>query len=295
MSLSPGMPPSQFDTEPELRRCECGREHRWTWYAPRGHAPRWCSPKVNPCEFCARSPEAQHGDLIVRRLLAANVPNHALHVRLDRDNLASQLGGETDEAFLERARRERKLGILAVNVEPLRLLYRFLATRDPLRNLLVTGPPGTGKTTWLGGLARRLLESSADEWREAEGRTGPGARTLVRRRAHEVEYHTVPELLARERLKIKGLDPHPMQDVAKARVLLLDELGVPVKVTKTEAEMVERIVMYRAEKNLPTVIATNLERSALQADRDPPYGTRVASRLHAYAHVPLGGPDWRAA
>lgn len=170
---------------------------------------------------------------------------------------------------------QRQKAVLGVPIGQ-RQAFGALRQWRPPRWLLLHGPPGTGKTTMLAALAQRLLTTKPERW-EVRG----GRRTLIRSRSLWVEYHRVDDVVDRERVKLRGLDGAPTVDVARVgirveqenerdvrrfdptAVLLLDELGLSPKPTGAEVKVIERIVGFRADHGLCTVIATNRDREEL--------------------------------
>lgn len=309
------VPEVNHDAEPPLRRCACGAEHRWVWYAPRGPttgvqgAHRWCSPKVNPCSLCVVTEESLAEREVVGRLYRAGVPAPLHGYALTADRVVKQGTDEAPDVFQARVRAlgGSRLGILACNAAALKGAWLW----SPPDWLVLHGPPGTGKTTWLAGLARRLLAvppSAQLQLPEASVMARGGqvawdyavSRGLAETRKAPswvpVTYETVPELMRREQLRAKGLDEHPLRDLARAPgVLMLDELGCAPKPSSWEQDQVERILVYRHNHRLPTIIATNRSFAELsgQSGQRPPYGERVADRLRTAVDVRLGGPSWR--
>lgn len=125
-----------------------------------------------------------------------------------------------------------------------------------------------------------------------------------------MEYHRADDVVDRERVKLRGLDDAPTRDVARVgirveqenerdvrrfdptAVLLLDELGLTPRPTGAEAKAIERIIGFRADHGLCTVVATNRDLDEL-VGREGIYGRRVADRLRQALAVPLTGESWR--
>lgn len=292
---------AELPAEPALLRCEhCGREWRWIAHRTRDGVARWCAPKLAPCAMCASSEtaaRAQDAREVLRRLSDAGIPEPLQRHQLDRDHIVSQAHGEDLAAFVARvvaANQDAELrggpfltGVAGVNADGLRRAW----TWAPPRWLVLHGPPGTGKSAWMAGLARRLLTRKPDEWRGPEGLSLPGQRTLVRRTLPLVRYVRVDELCDRLRARWRG-DPNPTLDYARVQVLLLDELGADPKPSEVEIRAVEQVLCYRADRHLGTVIATNRGWPELVGDR-PLYGRRVGDRLNQAIQVAIGGPSWR--
>lgn len=305
---SPSYPTANADqqAEPPLLACTCGERWRWKWHEPRTpsgrlYSGRWCAPKVAPCDRCVVSPELEVEREVRARLQAADIPEPLWRFRLESNRVLVQRNNEPIEDFQARVRADNRLGVATVNYDAL------VRVRDwsPPKSLLLHGPPGTGKTTVMAAIARKLLTSEPDEHvdlpvanyvdplAESYARSRGLHRAVSRVGVPQVVYHRVDELVRRETLKLRGLDPHPQVDAAKVRILLLDELGLSERPTEAEARLVERIICYRHDRGLCTVLATNRTWDELATGGRPLYGKRVADRLRDATEVALGGPSWR--
>lgn len=179
--------------------------------------------------------------------------------------------------------------------------------------LWLEGKAGTGKSTLAAALACDMTATSdlAVTWAEPTAedvaraeRRHPGegwywARRAIppitaRKAAKPIIWVDEHELMGRVRAGWKG-DPAPLYAVSNASILFLDDLGTSVseagKLSDAVKQAIERLVCYRYDHKLPTVVTTNVESSSIREV----YGDRVASRLRELVRTPIifGGPDLR--
>lgn len=296
--------------QPPPLRCTCGAEWPYSWYVPRRHGRvypgRWAAPSVRPCQLCATPPEVLAERELRGRLLAAGIPDPLVIYGLEREHLVQQRPGEPEDSFRHRVAEERtRAPVLGVGIAQTAAYRAVMAWRPP-QWLILHGPAGTGKTTILAGLARRLLRVQPETRTERHGRP-----CVVRTQRRIVEYHRVDEILGREQVKLRGLDDSPTRDVARVghrvvsdgertvheldpmAVLMLDELGLDERPGQAERRLVERILCYRHDHGLCTVIATNRGVHELVGDASI-YGRRVGDRLRTALTVALLGESWRS-
>lgn len=137
------------------------------------------------------------------------------------------------------------------------------------RNLFLAGTVGSGKT----GIAVAAL------------------RELVITHRRNVRHGSVAGLLEGMRPKSAGDAPGTvgLDDLQRVHVLLLDDLGVE-KASEWQAERLYLIVNDRYERQLPTIMTTNMNRKDLEAR----VGERIMSRLMEDVQVvQMGGDDLR--
>lgn len=303
-------PRSTFDASrgpaQSQRTCSCGSTWQTTWYRderlPSGGA--WAYPRIDPCAQCEPREDFQAERELQGRMRRADVPDPFVH--FDFERVTTQRIGEDFPLFQERAKRDKQLGASHANLAALRHIRDW----HPPTWLLIHGPPGTGKTTVLAALARRLLTLSAQRFVDLHDehphfarlddatQAFIAARGVVRfampRVSRTVLYARVDDVLNEERVRIRGFSDHPVRDVARGpSVLLLDELGLADRPPQREVDVVERILGERYDRRLTTVLATNRTPGELCSESKSLYGRRVADRLRAAAHVELGGPSWR--
>lgn len=299
-------PPSHQAPEPV--RCDgCGKTWPWNWYIPERHGQRypgrWAAPPVDPCPACQRPAEHVAESKLRDQLVRVGVSERLAAFTLDA--VVPQGESEDPEAFRARVRlAQRDKPVLGVPVGQ-RAAWRELRRWKPPTWVVLHGPPGTGKTTLMAAMARRVLSVASERWEERDGR-----RVLVRRTAPAVEYHSLDDVLSRERVRHSGLDKSPVKDVAtvgvgvrvdgeqrfpvydRRAVLFLDELGLNSKIRDDEAMLVERIIGFRERHGLCTVVATNREYDEV-AGPESIYGRRVGNRLATALNVAVTGDSWR--
>lgn len=141
-------------------------------------------------------------------------------------------------------------------------------TRGP--SLLVLGPVGTGKTFQAWGAVRALAVSGA---------------------GFSCSFAAAADLYAALRPR-HGIDSEAeFERYARAGVLILDDIGA-AKVSEWTEEQNYRLINYRYEHELPTLITSNL----LPKDLSAQLGERVTSRLaEMTSRVVLEGADRRRA
>ena len=139
-------------------------------------------------------------------------------------------------------------------------------------SLLITGPPGVGKTYQAFGAILKIMRS-----------TLPFTWYAVR----------AANLYARLRPRPDADSQAEFERYATAHLLLLDDLGATKDSPWTE-ETLDRLVDWRWSWHLPTIYTTNLPTSddngpSLQSE----LSARVVSRLKACVVVPMKGTDRR--
>jgi DNA replication protein DnaC len=135
-------------------------------------------------------------------------------------------------------------------------------------SLLLVGGTGSGKTFQAYGAIRAI------------GRSGAGCAWIVT---------TAADMYGQLRPRPRVDSEDEFDRFARIGLLVLDDLGA-AKGTEWNEEINYRLINYRYEHQLPTLVTTNVPPKNLQAA----LGERVASRLVEMAHrVVITGPDRR--
>lgn len=165
---------------------------------------------------------------------------------------------------------ERKiLGVTRHNGRLVRELSRWAPSDG---SLYLQGPVGTGKTTITAALVAAAIRADKAPLYTTESDLFSARRWEMRHRSTKVR---------------------SMLDACRgADVLFLDDLGRIEDLKPWMIDDVESVICYRYDHELPVVISSNLDMSALA----PLYGDRVVSRLFQLVRgrqKELAGYDWR--
>lgn len=324
------------DEPPPLQCDRCSGEVCWTWWdlSGRGIPSRWMRPRPTDgkgllCTECKELSEAEeHAAIVDKKLKRWGVPTRARAYSFDRsirqgfrgmdgscaaaafcahgcehghrcDADASRPEGFEHFRGRVESARPAVIGLTAHNVRAARAFRDF----DPRRGrwLLLSGKTGTGKTTFLAALARKLAEVP-DGWEVLDGDgnvrsrfyRGPGRR--LRRRGYSgVAY--VPEhqlqqeydAWTRRGWRDRSADADPFKRLEGAQVALVDDIGS----ANVKPDWKARIGAWvdRAYQEGRTIVMTsNHPLSQLETM----YGPRTASRLIEKCDVfELDLTDWR--
>lgn len=302
--------------QPPDVQCSCGRWLPRVRHVPRGPSTGvvgrsvWAYPKHSPCRDCAPDKADELRRETHRRLRGSNVPEDLWQYNVDSYVVQT---AAADDVFIEQCRRVGKLGVFRRNAAAFQVVVEWL-DRGARDWLLLTGPPGVGKSTLMCAIAHSLLEASELEPvklpeekhsrppREDANTLGwaymaeRGLDRAYRRpeAPRQVWYETVDELLERERTRMNG-EPFPRKQVVQYPVLLLDELARDANRSRFEIEVVEQVLGTRADRGRTTVLASNATWAELTGEggQPPIYGARVADRIYSAHHCCLGGDSWR--
>lgn len=147
----------------------------------------------------------------------------------------------------------------------------WLDAPEERSGLLVKGPTGTGKTRLAAALARVFVVDGASVQFVTCGDLFARIRASFRDDADETEAALV------ESLKTVGL-------------LVIDDLGNEGTVTPFVRSVLHRVLSARNGEFCPTIVTTNLKAAEIAGV----YGDAIASRLSAWEHLVIDGPDRRA-
>lgn len=140
--------------------------------------------------------------------------------------------------------------------------------KQPIKSLLLAGKVGRGKTFFLHGLMREIVEAFGFDIRFFRCKT-------------------LDDKLV-ELYKSYGDAGYFLDGIRKTRFLFLDDFGIERQTERAERDLFE-IIDRRLEWESPTVITTNLEQEGVQTN----YGKRILSRLKEYEWLRFDGPDLR--
>lgn len=160
------------------------------------------------------------------------------------------------------------------------------------RNLVLTGPPGTGKTHLATGILAAKIRGWLDAYPEPylEELLTEGGVAVKVRPPLECRFVVVPSFLDRLRAAARyaeAIDPLPV--LFDVDVVVLDDLGAE-KATDWASERLYVLVNERYNRRRSTIVTTNASPNEL-ADRG--YGALVSRLLEDGQAVAINAPDWR--
>lgn len=181
----------------------------------------------------------------------------------------------------------------ATNSQRLALDAALRLAGGEIRNLVLVGPPGVGKSHLAAGVLDAIYSGQQHAWRVA---IESGAVPVPRQPVAPI-WANVAELIVRLRLELD----YPLDDRTAASTVLrmqrhpalvvLDDLGRE-KVSDWTAETVYAVVNARYEALLPTILTSNLTATELQASGYWPAISRLAEDGEL---VKIEAPDRRLA
>lgn len=303
------------DLPPHPENCvQCNGRVPWVWLPleHRNKPSRWIRGlnANGRCKGCRKINERiERAERLQKAQKRARIPRPFWSYRLDC--LEFPFDNETPRDFRNRVRKLKgpTIGIDHLNEEAIDELQRFSPTSG--NALWVEGPVGTGKSMLAAAAGTALLEGKTEP-----GQSGPMTiqEAVQRGWTHEeiratrwkpenagaqVLFIEEPELHSRARLSWKG-DPYALYNVSNAGVLILDDLGTAGRGSNLDVfrpvagpvhDTIERLICYRADRKLPTIITSNVPIDMAEAL----YGKRVASRLQAWMKPLLIEGNWRNA
>lgn len=296
--LDPNEPP------PPEQCPDCRQPLPW-WWLRRPRGGRWMRPPgvCKPCQGLREQAEARR--LVGSAQAQAGVPE--LH-RLYRLEVVDDLGGRPASAHQWRAWRQRvlesrppRIGVHPGNRAAYQAVKALADAGGQGEGIWLWGEVGCGKTLLASALCTALCQPKGLEWRDLPPPKGGWPEATVKLGRHRTAYRpkrlrplfiTEEDLLERTRLSWAG-DANPLGRIAKAQVLVVDDMGAATPTAQWALDAIARMVDKRYRAGLPLVCTSN----APPSDLGDVLGRRTASRLQALCPtvVRVQSDDWRAA
>ena len=332
---------TNWETPPPNISCpNCGKEWGWEWFSIETSTrtiARWAYPPIRPldppiggesnptgCPKCEDELRAKgikaHLD---KRLAIADIPKRHRDASFER--MEWQHETEHPEDFHRRIMEEKRMGFFLEDADDMRKVFAWMKyiknpteyKRRPGLSLWIHGEPGTGKSTIMAAIIRRLLsadggtgEATVEEYAEFLAKkwdepieevrralqpwpeTGAGSKIMRGGTQIGVKWMDEEMLVEAQRLSWKG-QPSELYRAAKVPLLFLDDFHrmAPEKGANSfHAECMSKVICARYRNRLPTVISSNLNPEcrvddAGRIDRTYPglagsgYGKRVQRRV----------------
>lgn len=168
-----------------------------------------------------------------------------------------------------------------------------LVAGDANGNLVLTGPPGTGKTHLAVGVVAQRIHAWLNAYPEpyVEELLATGGSSVKVRPGLACRFIVVPSFLDRLRAAARYVETDdPLPALFEVDLLVLDDLGAE-KTTDWASERLYVLVNERYNRRLPTIVTTNESLDELGARG---YGPLVSRLLEDGRVVRIDAPDYRA-